>query len=412
MKYFARFVKKTVWMPDLRLMSPSMTAKCIFTRTLSLSLCLAACHGLQAGYEIADLTQAYQDGFRGYTRVYLDYGANPITSAEWPTYTPSPGYIKNTPRNPEFNAENTFSSPGLSDGQVDVVTIDGYTWKFIAQIQSAMWPYDSSLFPETLNAYQAAFATTTPPAGTIKFSSNEKNQEMIFWAREGNSSEGAPILRYFITDQWGNKYIMGASGAATDEEIPASFASTVLPEGWTKSTGYLDETLSLMPAYSSGGQAHYNIFRESGDNTFFQIEWGESGHGIAQQIAGMPIWGGATNDQIIGRAGDDNLIFGAEGDDLIFSLGQNDIIHGDAGIDTVVFGGNFSDYSILSYANDGAELTLWGFGYQKHLFDVEFLRFDDQTIATSSVPEPSVFALLAGGAFLFLHLRRRPCCVE
>lgn len=375
---------------------------------LSLAILLLAPPYLRAGYEIADLTDAWRDGFRGYTRVYLDYGDNRITAEAWDAFEPPVGYLKNTPRNPEFNAENTFSSPGIPSPEVQIETIGGYTWKFIAQIQSAMWPYNSTLFPDTINPYQAAFSTVTPPPGAIKFSSNEKNQEMIFWARENNSPDGAPILRFFITDQWGNKYIMGASGAPTDDEIPASFAAAELPEGWTKSTGYLEETLSLFPAYGSGNQAHYNLFRESADNTFFQIEWGESGHSIAQQIAGMPIWGGSTSDTILGRAGDDNLIHGGEGDDLIFSLGHNDTIYGDAGIDTVVFLGDFSDYSILHYAEGGAELTLFGFGYEKYLYDVEYLRFDDLTIATSAIPEPSTaFLLAAAGAALWFFLRRR-----
>lgn len=351
---------------------------------------------LQAGYEIADITEAYKNGFQGYTKVYLDYGSNPITADEWATFEPPTGYLKNTPRNPEFNAENTFSSPGMPEPEVQVETISGYTWKFIAQIQSAMWPYDADLFPDTINAYQAAFAETTPPAGAIKFSSNEKNQEMIFWAREGNLSDGALILRYFVTDQWGNRYIMGASGAATDAEIPDAFAAAVLPVGWTKTTGYLDETISLMPAYGAGNQAHYNLFRESGDNTFFQIEWGASGHSIAEQIGGMPIWGGATDDTILGREGDDNLIHGAEGDDIIFAKGWNDRIYGDAGIDTVVLQGYYADYSLLYYANDGAEIVLSGFGYEKSIYDTEFLQFDDFTIATSAIPEPSTFALLGG----------------
>ncbi len=205
---------------------------------------------------------------------------------------PPAGYLKNTLRHAHFNAENTFSSPGLPDGEVSVETIGGYTWKFFAQIQSAMWPYNTNLFPGTLNAYQASFVTVTPPEGSIKFSSNEKNQEMIFWAREGNAPDGDPILRYFITDTWGNQYIMEASGASDDAEILASFNASVLPDGWIKSTGYLDETLSLMPAYGPNNQAHYNLFRESSDNTFFQFVWGDDGASIAAQIAGMPIFGG------------------------------------------------------------------------------------------------------------------------
>ncbi len=68
---------------------------------------------------------------RADTRVYIDYGDSAITASQWDTYIPSPGYIKNTPRNAEFNQENTFSSPGLPNGQVIVSTIDYYTWKFI-----------------------------------------------------------------------------------------------------------------------------------------------------------------------------------------------------------------------------------------------------------------------------------------
>lgn len=359
-----------------------------------------------AAFEIADVTDVGFD-FRGYTRVYIAYGDNPITEEEWQNYSPSLGYIKNTPRNGEFNDENTFSSPGLPAPDVQIVTIDGYTWKFIAQTQSAMHPYSHEIFPDTLNAYQAAFATTTPPLGAIKFSSNEKNQEMIFWARENNDPEGAPILRFYITDQWGNRYIMGASGAETDEDIPASFAAAVLPEGWTKSTGYLDETLSLMPAYGAGNQAHYNLFRESSDNTFFQIEWGESGHSIAEQIPGMPIWGGATSDLIYGRADDDNLIHGAQGDDTIIVLGLNDIIFGDDGVDTAVLLGNFAAYTVELYALNGAELILSGFGNTKTFYDVEFLQFDDLLIATSAIPEPASFILVLAGVAWSIALYNR-----
>jgi len=373
---------------------------------------LTAPVSLHAAFEIADVTDAWIDGFQGYTRVWLDYGDDAISQEEWDAYTPSTGYIKNTPRNTEFNDENTLSSPGLPEPDVETDTIDGYTWKFIAQTQSAMWPYTQAVFPGTVNAYQAAFATTTPPAGTIRFSSNEKNQEMIWWAREGDSPEGNLIPRYFITDEWGNRYIMGTTGAANDADIPASFASTVLPPGWTKATGYLDQTLVLAPAYGAGDQAHFNLFRESADNAFFQFEWGAGGNSVAAHIAGMPIWGGPTSDAILGRAGDDNLIHGAEGDDTISALGNNDDIYGDHGVDTVVLQGLLSDYQVMDWAEQGAQLRLSGFGFTKSLHDSEFLRFSDgSVIATSAVPEPSTHAialaaLACGGSLLWR--RRRP----
>ncbi len=383
-------------------------------RTLLL-LSLAVGHSLHAGYEIADITEASDNDFRGYTRVYLNDGTNPIEESEWVSFVPPDDYLKNSPRNPEFNAEHTFSSPGKPEGEVIIANIgtDGsgaaYTWKFIAQIQSAMWG-DYSALPFPTNPYHSASFVVTPPDRTIKFSSNEKNQEMIFWATEGDIPGGTLIKRYYITDQWGNKYIMGASGAPTDAELDDYFERAVLPVGWTKSTGYLDETLHLLPAYGAGDQAHFNLFRESGDNTFFQIEWGASGESIASQIAGMAIWGGKESDTILGRAGDDNLIHGAEGDDVIFALGQNDSIFGDAGEDTVVLGGDFADYTLLWYANGGDELILEGFGFQKSLYSIEWLRFEDQTIATAAIPEPNMWALLAGGVAALAFVRRRIGC--
>lgn len=364
---------------------------------------------LQAGFEIAYVAEAPENNWQGYTKVYIDSGDNPIDAEEWEAFVPPPGYFKNTPRNAEFNAENTFTSPGLPYVQIDAIGTDpegeGYTWMFVAQTQSAMWPYNHELFPGTTNAYEAAALVTTPPPGAIKFSSNEKNQEMIFWARENNAPDGAPILRYFITDEWGNRYIMGATGSATDEGTYEAFWDSVLPnENWVKSEGFLEETLNLFPAYSSDGQAHYNLFRDSADNTFFQIEWGGSGNGIAAQIEDMPLWAGATNDTILGRAGDDNLIHGAQGNDTIFAQGNNDSIYGDDGVDTVVLQGIFSDYSVVSWTEGGVELGLSGFGSTKYFYDVEYLQFDNGTIATSAVPEPAaallgVIAVILGAVF-------------
>jgi len=280
---------------------------------------------------------------------------------------------------------------------VQVATIDGYTWKFIAQTQSAMWPFSESAFPGMQNGYQAAFQTTTPPPGAIKFSSNEKNQEMIFWARENNDPAGAPITRYFITDQWGNQYIMGAAG-----DNPAG---SLDPSNLPIATSTLDDATSLFPAYGAGSQAHFNLFRDSADNTFFQTVWGTSGHSIAEQISGMPIWSLASDDRIYGRNGDDNLIHGAEGTDEVIDLGQNDILYGDDGSDTVLLSGDLDDYTVLDYANGGATVRLEGFGFEKDIYDVEYLQFDDQTLATSAIPEPAPAALAILG--LCLGISRR-----
>ena len=126
----------------------------------------------------------------------------------------------------------------------------------------------------------------------------------------------------------------------------------------------------------------------------------------------MPIWGGPASDAILGRVGDDNLIHGAEGDDIISALGNNDDIYGDIGTDTVVLQGLLSDYQVMEWAEQGAQLHLFGFGVTKSLRDTEFLRFSDgSVIATSAVPEPSTYAMaLAGiacGGYAMFRRRKR-----
>lgn len=204
---------------------------------------------------------------------------------------------------------------------------------------------------------------------------------------------------------------MGTTSAEEDTQIPNSFESSVLPPGWTKSTGFLDATLHLAPAYGSDNLAHFNLFREDADNSFFQFSWSGSGNTLANQIVDMPTWGGPTSDTIRGRPGDDNLVHGAEGDDTIHALVLNDILHGDTGIDTVVLAGGFGEYALVSYASAGAEIVLAREGLTKTIYAVEFLQFDDGTIATAAVPEPGTRSLLAtglAGAALLAARRRGP----
>ena len=343
----------------------------------------------QAGSELADTTEAGAD-HTGPTSVILDYGSNPIPPEVFasPDYVPPPGYLKNTPRTPEFNAEETLSSPGEPEGVVTIVTTsDGYTWKIIARTLSANWPYDPeqypTLDPPPTSAWDAAFRSPTPPAGVVRYSANEKNQLMTFWANESDSPSGEPILRFFIEDEWGNRYMMMSTGAMSDEETLADFEAAVLPAGWTKSTGYLSETITLAPAYGAGDQAQYNIWRDSADSTYVQIHWSTSGHGIAEQIPGKPIWGGPESDRIYGTTGDD-LVHGAEGNDTIVPLGGDDEVYGDAGTDTVVLEGLPSDYVLVGAVEGEVTVEIEGLGTSKILHDVEYVRFDNRTCRVSA----------------------------
>ena len=264
---------------------------------------------------------------------YKSSGSNPISAEAWPSYTPPQGYLKNTTRYLQFNEQSLIASPGDPAGQYTYITTsDGYTWVQMTNTVSAMWPYNRESFNQTTGVsstdpFNAAILVTTPPAGVIKMTSNYKAQYMKYYANESNVPSGQPgaipIPRYFISDQWGNKYIMQASGQESAMGVYNAFQSAVLPSGWTKEIAYLSEDLILSPATASGGYYDYVLFRDSADNTYNQIEWSPSGYNIAAQIEsqGMPIWGGLNNDVLRITQSFNNQIFGGGGaNTFIFSV--------------------------------------------------------------------------------------------
>ena len=330
-----------------------------------------------AGQEIADLTDVGRD-FMGPTDVLLANGSNPIGAEAFETYDPPPGYLKNTERTAEFNAQETLSSPGLPEPEVEYVTTpDDYTWIFIARTYSAVWPFRPGLYPAPppRSAWAAAVASPTPPAGTVRYSSNAKNQLMTFWAREGDDEAGEPIQRYFVRDRWGNRYMMMASGAATEEGTEAAFEAAELPRGWTRSKGPLNETVTLHPAYDLDDNPHYAVWRDSADSSWVQVEWSRSGRSIAQKIGdGMPIWGSGGDDRARGTDGDDT-IHGAEGDDRLLPRRGDDVVLGDAGRDVAVLPVKSRGYRVAAKSRDS--VTLKGRAGIKELHAIERVRFRD-----------------------------------
>jgi hypothetical protein len=334
----------------------------------------------RAGQEIADLTKIGADR-RGPTDVLLASGSNPIGAEAFVDYVPPQGYLKNTERMAEFNDQETLSSPDKPEPEVTYVTTpDGYTWTFIARIRSFMWPFRAAQYadmePSPQTGWEAAAFVPTPLKGTVRYSANTKNQIMYFWAREGNVATGAPIKRYFITDRWGNRYIMMASGALNAADKDAAFKAAVLPAGWRKSTGRLSKTLAAMPAHDNDGAAQYNIFRDSGDNSYVQIGWGKHGVSIAQQIGDtMPIWGGRAGDYLRGTNGND-IIHGAEGNDTIVTGLGDDVVFGDGGkANTAILPGRVVSYRMEEVNAD--VITLTGRHGRKQLDHIQRIQFAD-----------------------------------
>ncbi len=340
----------------------------------------------QTAYEIAYLGDLGHD-FTGPILVYLSGGSNPIDGEQWESYDPPPGYIKNTPRNLQFNSSTFFSSPD-STANTYITTSDGYTWEYIARTVSSVWPFDPDRSPYS-SGYQAAALDTTPPPGAIKWTANTKNQEITWYAR---NSDGQPIQRYFITDPWGDRFIMQASGVIDESDVRNNFLSAVLPPEWKKSIGYLKRNLTTLPAYSADGTANYNLFRDSADDSFQQISWSERGWGTAQMIAGMPIWGGTNNNTIRAHPTHDNVVYAAGGTDTIYVAGLINTIYGDGGTDTAVFPGRRSQYTVSSFTSDGTDVAVAPKGparttHVTTLFSVERMQF--------SGPSPFVLHTLA-----------------
>jgi Ca2+-binding RTX toxin-like protein len=184
---------------------------------------------------------------------------------------------------------------------------------------------------------------------------------MKFWAAEDGlpaDDEMAELLtRHFVTDQWGNEYVMHASGETGAAEVAQAFEDAVLPAGWTKSSRTLTEDLILNPAEGADGSYHYLVFRDSADNTYHQISW--SGRGaLAAQVDGMPVWGGQDGDVLTGDADGvrADSIHGAGGGDVLAGWDGADTLWGDAGADTVSGGGGAD----LLYGNPGADLLNGG----------------------------------------------------
>jgi len=276
---------------------------------------------LSVSYEIG-YTANVIDYPRDFVQAYKDGGSNPINATEWETYTPPTGYTKNTTRYLQFNESISLGGPGDPIGtETYITTSDGYTWGIISNVISAMWPFDASqyTFPSNLGTFYAGNLTVTPPAGVIKVSANYKAQLMKYYANENGVPPGTPgavpILRYFITDQWGNKYIMQASDYSTPDEVTASFDAAILPAGWTKEKNYLPADYVLSPARGPANTFEYVLIRDNQNNTYDQIYWSPSGVVLASQVqeSGMPIWGGLASDTLRISNSFDNLLVGGGG---------------------------------------------------------------------------------------------------
>jgi|GEM_PF-1754832 len=258
---------------------------------------------------------------KDFVQAYISGGDNPIPDQDWDSYAPSSGYAKNGAANVQAEELITLTSPGAPIGQLTYITTpDSYTWYFLTNVLNATWPYDASRYTgfAAQGPFQASLSGEVPLPGTVSMGTNYKAQLIKFYANELDVPVGAPgaipIDRYFITDQWGNEYIMHNSAFNTPEEVKSSFQSVELPPGWSKSIRVLSEDLVLYPVSGLDSYVYINL-RDAVSNNYHQISWGSSGTTLASQIedSGMPIWGGSDANKLNITQSFDQLIYGGGG---------------------------------------------------------------------------------------------------
>jgi hypothetical protein len=333
------------------------------------------------GSEIIDLRGVGSD-YTGYLKAYIDAEPNPIPDEALSSYS-VPGWIPNSPRHAIFNFTNTAGSPSAPSGPLTPYTDQfGYTWGYIAQIQNVMWPFDPADYPQLNPAPKsgweaAALAGTAVPPGVVMYTSNNKNQVTVFTARDPDTN--MPVLRYFVTDRWGNTFIMKSSNSANDtpETIARAFDAAVLPEGWRKSTGYLRDDLCIEPIPGGDYLSAYQEFRDSADSAYSQIIWGSSGWGVAQEIGyPMPMWTSGTGSRLRGTPGTD-IMYGGPGNDVFVPNSGDDVIDGGEGNNVVQLNGPGRDYTVTT--TDGTT-SVTGRGSTKTLKRIQVLRFGDRQV--------------------------------
>jgi Ca2+-binding RTX toxin-like protein len=148
-----------------------------------------------------------------------------------------------------------------------------------------------------------------------------------------------------------------------------------------------------------GNQGNDTLLGGTGADTLFggqgvdTVSGGDGGDALYGNMANDSIVGEAGNDSVFGGQGDD-LILGGEGDDMIWGNLGNDTLYGDNtwtwgnagwdtlnggdGTDTAVFLYTRAEYSLVRAA-DGAVVVNSG----ERLYNVELIRFSDQTIETA-----------------------------
>jgi Ca2+-binding RTX toxin-like protein/subtilisin-like proprotein convertase family protein len=189
------------------------------------------------------------------------------------------------------------------------------------------------------------------------------------------------------------------SGGAGDDTLRGGLGDDFLDGGADVDTAVYTSSMAASQITYDGASGLFTISGPDGTDTLSDIEFFQFSDGTLE-AADLTIValsdgddvhaGDATDERIDGLAGDDEIdgaggadaLFGGDDDDTLTGGADDDRLVGGNGTDTAVFSGNRTDY-VISYA-DGI-YTIEGPDGRDTLEGIEYLAFDDGTIATPSI---------------------------
>lgn len=183
----------------------------------------------------------------GRTRtVILAGGSNPISDAEWETYSPPVGNIKNSTRFLEFDNDCFWRSPSATrdcEGASceRIIELDGYTWIELSQIVSTdCVPAEAGCEPNSVSEGELSFIVT------------RKCHEIVF---SGDIVE--------LVGPNGQRAVMHATANGTPD------LDVALPPEWSLERRTLTEDFVLHP-FGEGDACFYNIIRDANTQSYHQ----------------------------------------------------------------------------------------------------------------------------------------------
>jgi len=179
--------------------------------------------------------------------VVVGGGPNPISDADWATYSPSFGNVKNSDRHLLFSSSCFARSPGTPascEGEAckRIVELDGHTWIGLSKIEAA------DCVPDANHCDGMA----AKPGGLL-FVVTRKCHELVF-------NGTVRILR----GPKGEKAVMHSTPNGIVE------TNVTLPSGWTLTEEALTEPLVVHP-FGGGDECLYNIIRDHKQQGYHQI---------------------------------------------------------------------------------------------------------------------------------------------